>query len=130
MKTFIKRKMKRIYLVALAATLTLSSCNTVFYQVYNTEAPGMIEKDNSLVYENEDCKLMYNLWAEDGSLGFIMHNKTDRDLFVVLPQTFFIKNGIAFDYYKAREYRNTESGMVSSNVSLGTAISEVNLWRM
>ena len=96
MKTFIKRKMKRIYLVALAATLTLSSCNTVFYQVYNTEAPGMIEKDNSLVYENEDCKLMYNLWAEDGSLGFIMHNKTDRDLFVVLPQTFFIKNGIAF----------------------------------
>lgn len=70
MKTFIKRKMKRIYLVALAATLTLSSCNTVFYQVYNTEAPGMIEKDNSLVYENEDCKLMYNLWAEDGSLWF------------------------------------------------------------
>lgn len=54
--------------------------------------------------------------------GFIMHNKTDRDLFVVLPQTFFIKNGIAFDYYKAREYRNTESGMVSSNVSLGTAL--------
>ncbi len=130
MKTFIKGKMKRIYLVAFAATLTLSSCNTVFYQVYNTEAPGMIEKDNSLVYENEDCKLMYNLWAEDGSLGFIMHNKTDRDLFVVLPQTFFIKNGIALDYYKAREYRNTESGMVSSNVSLGTAISEVNLWRM
>lgn len=74
----------------------------------------MVEKDNSLVYENEDCRVIYNLWSEDGNMGFVFQNKTDKDLFLILPQTFFIKNGMSFDYYKNREYHKTENVAVSS----------------
>lgn len=120
--------MRKLLLAAIAASLMLSSCGKVFYQVYTVEAPGSVEKENALVYENEDCKVMYNLWSEDGYIGFIFKNKTDKDLFVILPQTFFIKNGVAFDYYKNREYHKTE--IVSSGVSLGIAVSgKYDLWR-
>lgn len=50
--------MKKIFLAAIAASIMLSSCSKVFYQVYNTEAPGMVEQGSSLVYENEDCKIL------------------------------------------------------------------------
>ena len=111
--------MKKLLLTAFAASLLLSSCNQTFYQVYQTESPGLSELNNTLVYENEDCKIMYDLWCEDGNPGFVMHNKTDKDLYVMMPQTFFIKNDIAFDYFQNREYESTQS----TSSSLG-----VNLW--
>lgn len=121
--------MKKLYLAAIAALLMLSSCSKVFYQVYNTEAPGMIEQGSSLVYENEDCKIMYNLWSEDGNAGFVMQNKTENDLFLILSQTFFIKNGTAFDYFKNREYSNTETVGATSSVAVsGTAYGLTNIW--
>lgn len=123
--------MKNLFLAAVAALLMLSSCSKVFYQVYNTKAPGMVEEGSSLVYENEDCKLMYNLWAEDGNAGFVMQNKTDNDLFLILSQTFFIKNGTAFDYFKNREFSNTESAGAASSVAVsGVAYGVANIWGM
>ena len=59
----------------------------------------MTLKDNSLVCENEDCRVMYNLWSEYGLVSFVFNNKTDKDIFINLGQTFFIVNGHANDYY-------------------------------
>lgn len=118
--------MRKLLLAAIAASLMLSSCSKAFYQVYTVEAPGSVEKENTLVYENEDCKVMYNMWSEDGYIGFIFYNKTDKDLFVILPQTFFIKNGVALEYYRNREYHKTE--IVSSGVTLGVAVSGKYDW--
>lgn len=121
--------MKKLYLAAIAVSLLLSSCSKVFYQVYNTEAPGMVEDESSLVYENEDCRLLYNLWAEGGNAGFVIQNKTEKDLFLILSQTFFIKNGKAFDYFKNREYANTESIDYSSGITAsGKFYDLVNIW--
>lgn len=115
--------MRKLLLAAIGATLMLSSCSKTFYQVYKTEAPGLVESNNTLIYENEDCKVVYNLWAEDGNSGFIFHNKTEKDLYLILPQTFFIKNGVAFDYFKNREYQSSQSMAASANIS-GVA----NVW--
>lgn len=121
--------MKKLLLAACAASLMLSSCSKTFYQVYNTEAPGMVEQGNFLVYENDDCKLMYNLWGKSGSVGFVMQNKTNEDMFLFLSQTFFIKNGEAFDYFKNREYSNTETVGVASSVSASESIYGLaNIW--
>ena len=99
--------MKQILFVA-CITMLLSSCNKIYYQVYDTKNNGMIEKESSLVYENEDCEISYNLWGEKGNFGFIFYNKTESDIFIILPQTFYIKNGVAYDYFKNREFGETK----------------------
>lgn len=114
--------MKKLLLISIVSLFMLSACNKVFYQVYTAKAPGLVEKENVLVYENEDCEVMYNLWAEEGNFGFVIKNKTDKNLFVILPQTFFIKNGEAFDYYKNREYKTVDVNVKTAGVSSGTTI--------
>lgn len=123
------RKTLFIVLVVLLAT----SCNRTFYQVYKVEAPGLQEKQNSLVYENEDCIVSYNLWGDHGNMAFWMTNKTDKDLFVNLDRTFFIKDGVAYNYYQAREWQNAKISSTSitdaASVSAGAGLTgALTLW--
>lgn len=121
--------MKKQLLAVFAAFLLLSSCSSTFYQVYKTEASGLSESNNTLVYENDDCKVIYDLWAENGRSGFVMYNKTDKDLYVMLPQTFFIKNGVTFDYFQNREFTNSQAIASSTGVSVGIGVNRVaNVW--
>jgi hypothetical protein len=106
--------------VILLALFLLSSCTNSFYQVYTVQNEGLVEEENKLVYENEDCRVNYNLWGEHGNLGFTIYNKTEIDMFVVLSQSFFIKNGIANDYYKNREYKESNTLRLSSGWTYGT----------
>lgn len=71
--------------------ISMTSCKTNFYQVYTVETEGAEQVDNSLVFENNDCKVYYNLWSNNGKLSFVFLNKTDKDIFINLGQTFFIK---------------------------------------
>lgn len=107
--------MKKIYFVFLVALLT--SCSTSFYQVYTVQNSGLTVNKEDLVYENEDCKVTYNLWAEGGDPGFVFTNKTNKDIFIIMPQSFFIRNNFAFDYYQNREYHKVENTDVSAGGS-------------
>lgn len=84
--------------------LTITSCTEylLYYQTYTVESE-LEQNEGSLKYENEDCALYYNLWAEYGNPGFVMENKTDSDLFVLMDRSFYIHNGVAYDYYANRE---------------------------
>lgn len=108
-----KRHFKTLAMMAVAACMGLTSCKQFYYQVYDVNSDGLKQEDNSLVYENEDLKVMYNLWGEEGNVGFILQNKTDRDLFVDMDKTFFILNGEANDYFKNREYSSTTTNTAS-----------------
>lgn len=110
--------MKQIIITAVFTLLFLTSCNKNFYQVYQVKAPNLEESDNSLVYENEDLKILYNLWANSGNFHFIIHNKSEKNLFVVLPQSFMIKNGIALNYFNNREYSHTSEFFVGYDTSI------------
>lgn len=86
------------------ALFVLSSCSTSkYFQVYKTES-NLKNEAGYLTYENNDCKVLYNLWQRNGNPGFIIQNKSDQSIYIVMPKTFYIKNGIANDYYKNREY--------------------------
>lgn len=87
-----------------AASLCPSSCTSYFYQVYDVSTDGLKQQDNSLVYENDDCKVLYNLWSNNGELKFAIINKTGRDIFVNMGQSFYVANGLAVDYYQGRTY--------------------------
>ncbi len=87
--------------------ICLTSCSKTMYQVYEVKSPDLSIKDNSMVYENEDCKVLYNLWAYNGTIEFLFENKTDKDIFINMSQTFFIKNGEAYDYYKGMTFQKS-----------------------
>lgn len=99
--------------------LILSSCAATFYQVYNVKpTDNSIKKDNGLIYEDENCKLTYDLWSDGGNIGFNFYNKTDNMIYLKLNKSFFIFNGYANDYFKDRTYTTSENISASSSVSL------------
>lgn len=121
-------KMKKLLLGAFVATTLLSSCSPTFYQVYEVKSNALKQSDNSLVYENEDLKVLYNLWGAGGTMNFIVQNKTDRDLFLDMGQSFFIFNGEASDYFQNREYTNTVSTVTSSSYGVSIFSTTAGFW--
>lgn len=115
--------MKKIYKLIFAATflLGITSCNSVFYQVYNVDTDNLKQQDNSLVFENEDCKVLYNLWSRGGDVSFAFYNKTDKDIFVNLGQTFLSINGKAYDYYQDRTFTDARYSQYNTEFASATA---------
>jgi hypothetical protein len=79
-------------------------------------------KDNKLVYEDENCKVSYNLWDEGGNIGFQFFNKTDKNIYLNLEESFFILNGVSYNYYKNRVFTNSTSS--GSSASKGAVASK------
>lgn len=98
--------MKNLFksLFILLMVVAFASCSKVYYQVYKVESKGLIHKDNSMVYENDDCRILYNFWSPNGSMAFLFENKTDYEIYIHMSKSFFIKNGHASDYYKNRTF--------------------------
>ncbi|WP_027455441.1 hypothetical protein [Xylanibacter brevis] len=115
--------MKNLF-YALLASLMLTSCMTPFYQVYTVKSENLTQKENTLAFENEDCEVLYNLWSEKGSVSFVFKNKTDKDIFIDMTQTFFIKDGEAHDYYLNRTFTNQSF----SSVNVGYSYSVSNAY--
>ena len=108
----------KLYFIALCSIFALlTSCVRMYYQVYDTEYTNLKEGDNSLFYDGEDLTVTYNLWGESGNGFFFIHNNTDKNIFVVLSQSFMIKNGCALDYFSNtdREVSVSSYSSVSKN---------------
>ena len=58
-----KRSMRTLVLMAVLTCMGLSSCKQLYYQVYDVKSDALKQEDNSLVYDNGDMKVMYNLWG-------------------------------------------------------------------
>ncbi len=103
--------------------MMFTSCvSTSYFQVYKTvPSDKLIVKDNLLVYEDENCKVSYNLWGEGGNIGFQFFNKTDKNIYLNLEESFFILNGISYNYYRNRVFSNsTSSGATTSRGATAT----------
>lgn len=82
----------------------------MFYQIYQAASTtGISEVNGAFQYEDENCIITYDLWADGGNAGFKFYNKTDQNIYVNLEETFFIKNGMAYNYYKNRVYSQSNS---------------------
>ena len=116
-------KTNYVLFCALALCTLLSSCGASykFVQICTVKpvanATAAQEREGIMVYENQDCRVSYHLWKEGGDAGFDFYNKTDQVIHIDLSQTFFVKNGEAYDYYIPSIITQT----TSSNVSLGVA---------
>lgn len=92
--------------------LLLSSCAvTNYYQVYKTYTENGTINNNKIVFEDKNCSVYYNLWTEGGDIGFGIYNKTESDLKVYLDKTFFVLNGVAYEYFQNRTFsKSSNSG--------------------
>lgn len=124
-------KTKNLTLLFFFAFLILTSCSTTssFYQVYKTTPESNIKLiDNHLVYEDDNCKVFYNLWEDGGNIGFSFLNKTKTNIYLNLEECFFVNNGIANNYYKNRVYTfSTNTGMGQSIAKTMTGINYLKL---
>jgi hypothetical protein len=98
--------------------------------VYEVKSDDLTEKENSMMYENEDCRIRYNLWTKGGSMSFFFENKTEKDIFIDMSQTFFIKNDYASDYYMNRTFdsRSYDAISIGYNYAASKALSVSGSW--
>jgi hypothetical protein len=75
------------------------------------------DKGTLSTQSNNDIRLEYNLWSEGGVVGFVVHNLTDRDIFINMGQSFYISNGRAMNYYTGNEYTDYSFSSVSNALS-------------
>ena len=111
----------KIFFLFASVTLMMTSCmSSSYYQVYKTvPSDKSILKDNSLVYEDNNCKIFYDFWSDNGNIGFRFFNKTDRTIFLNLEESYFILNGIAYNYYQNRTFINSKNTGTTSVSAIG-----------
>jgi hypothetical protein len=114
--------MKKITLFGIA--LLLTSCNTVknYYQVYKTQSETVKPSGNVIAFEDENCKISYNLWSNTGDAGFTFYNKTNETVQVLLDQSYYVINDYAYDYFQNRVFISTEKSTLVNTNSSGFAI--------
>lgn len=95
------------YLFLIAVAVLMLSCSKVIYQVCEVKSNDVQTTSNGLIYENNDLRLTYNFCSEGGDMSFFCHNKTQSTMYIFLPESFFIRNGIAYDYYEDCDYTTT-----------------------
>jgi len=102
----------RKIIMCFAICLALISCETTYqsttyqvttyYQIYQIKPISEDIKvyENTMVYEDDNCTIMYDFWGEYGNIGFTIYNKNSEELYLHLDKCFYINNGAAYDYYK------------------------------
>ena len=92
----------------MAMGLLCTSC--AYYQLFETKplTEDLNTEENVLTYEDENCVVLYDFWAEAGNAGVVIINKTTENLYVDKSESFFIMNGMAKSYYQGLVYGTRE----------------------
>ena len=88
-------------------------------------------QDNSLLFENADCQVSYNFWSDGGYVSFAFINKTDRDIFINMNESFLVVNGNAHNYFEAKTYTygSAFATTIGYGESLGVSLSgKTGIW--
>ena len=113
--------MHKSYSLIFFLILFFSSCTSLkYYQLYEAKAEGNTVDENHIIFEDDNCKVSYNLWSKGGDMGFTLYNKTDTYITLDLSKSFFVVNGAAYDYYLNRTYSTSSSSAVSASAAKAT----------
>ena len=117
---------KKIIFAAIIAAILASCTTTNYYQICKVVPVKPFEiASDSLVYEDENCKVYYNFWGNGGNMVFEVYNKTDKNIYLNMAESFFILNGTAYDYYKNRVFEKSSSSSFTSSYSGSTGYNKV-----
>lgn len=117
----LKRNTFKVCFLILCAYLT-SCAPKYYYQILNVGHNEEIKNNSEqgLFYEDENISIAYDFsLVENGNTMFVFSNKTDSIIRIYLDESFFIRNGLAFNYYEnvSRSYGKTKTISLSSSNS-------------
>ncbi|MBC7568874.1 MAG: hypothetical protein H7319_03955 [Spirosoma sp.] len=72
--------------------LLLISCTHSIYHVATLQSEQVKPIGKDFMYENEHLKVIYNLWAEDGRMRYLLFNKTEQPLYIDWTKSFLARN--------------------------------------
>lgn len=116
--------MKHFLLLLCIACLSLSSCKTLqtYYQVCDVQSSLPLNTSGSYEFKDNACTVSYDFWCNGGNPGFVFTNNTEQIIYVDLSKSFFVKNGIAYDYFLNRTITASAAYVESaSNSKSGSA---------
>lgn len=106
--------MKKYLLFTAILLIGLTSCGPqTFFQIYEVKSDDVTLKEQVMEFENAECLIAYNTWAESGTMNFMFQNKTDKNIYLQMPQSFFIVNGVAENYYSGITISKSTSSLLS-----------------
>ena len=115
--------MKKIFYFVFVL-LCLESCAPVissFRQIATLTSDNVTINDKGYEYTNPNFTISYNFWSDGGRVLFTITNNSDKDIYLLMDQCYFVVNGWAHDYYQARTYVTSFS--TSSSVSTASSVS-------
>lgn len=88
------------YSVALLYCLIfLGSCSPTYYQYVELSSSNVKEQNEAYIYEDDRLKILYNFFAEDGQLSFVLYNKSEKPIYIDWKKSSFILQGNKYDYW-------------------------------
>ena len=111
---------KYIKILSLTLLLLLNSCSQpMYFQVYNVNTPkNIIIENNTLVFEDSNCKIIYDLWANGGNFSFKIFNKTGDNIYIHMDESFYTRNGMANNYFNNSIVTNSRFSSISNSTTV------------
>lgn len=116
--------MKKLFIPLTLIIMVFSSCSPIhYYQLFEAKPIGNIPIENQVVFEDENCRVVYDLWDRRGDMGFTIYNKTDSYLSLDLSKSFLVINGAVYDYFLNRTYTTSSASGLSATAATSTPYS-------
>jgi hypothetical protein len=91
----------------------------MYFQVYNVNTPkNIIIENNTLVFEDSNCKIIYDLWANGGNFSFKIFNKTGDNIYIHMDESFYTRNGMANNYFNNSIVTNSRFSSISNSTTV------------
>ncbi|MFP5438386.1 MAG: hypothetical protein ACLGH8_11395 [Bacteroidia bacterium] len=120
---------KAIVVATIFGFSLLSCSSTNYYQLYKAVPQGqLVKKDSQMVYEDQNCEVTYNLWSAGGNAGFKFYNKTSETIYLNFADSYFVLNGVAYDYFKNRITTQTTNETRTQNSKVATQVNFLSLF--
>ena len=122
MKT--KSFVPQIMTLAMAVNIVSACTPQIFQQITTLNSEQVTLKDNGdYVAETPLFTIEYDFWSTNGNVCFTITNNSNVPLYLNLAESFFVNNGYAYDYYKARTYVYSHKSTVGYGTTGSTSIA-------
>lgn len=103
------------FLILLATCTMGISCAPLYRQIATLHSNEVELLDNGkYTSQLDNIYINYDFWSENGIVSFEIYNNSANDVLIDMTKSFFIRNGIANDYF------NNSSRIISFNLNTST----------